>query len=321
MNGEIHYAPFERPLKTPFAYGSARMESRRGFLLRKSQGNSFAYAEASPLPGHSLDTYADVENALAQGGGSALPSLNFALECLARSPMPIKQFVVRSNALVPESPPAELEEKIRLASQTGYSCCKLKISPFSVSALPTVLEKFLNMKFRLDANRSLNPTLLEALSNELESRGALGRIDYLEEPFDGIWQDKAFRKFQIPLAADESAADPKSARRLLSSSSPPSIFVIKPTVFGGFKAVASFLAELKDSGSRGVITTALETETGRRAILSYLSSEPHEVAGLSTGLLFRENYLEDQATWNSIPAISSREQAWLDSLPWKAAAC
>ncbi|MFX7029285.1 hypothetical protein ABTH93_20310, partial [Acinetobacter baumannii] len=62
MSEALYYAPFERPLLTPFTYGAKSLTERRGFLLKR--GNFVS--EASPLPGHSVDTFEEVEQTLEQ---------------------------------------------------------------------------------------------------------------------------------------------------------------------------------------------------------------------------------------------------------------
>lgn len=320
MSAAICFAPFEKELRMPFVYGSQSLLTRRGFLLRKQLGEGFHYAEASPLPGHSRDSYEQVAMALEGNRKPSPPSLQFALECLARAERPFSH-PVRSNALLPAAPPEQMLAQLRAFAEIGYTHCKIKISAATFSAVPGLMEKFPRMRFRLDANRSLNPASLRELLGLLGKSNLLGQVDYIEEPFEGIWNDPSFVDTPLSFAADESAPDLSSVRNLLSARNPPSVFVLKPAIQGGLQATADLLEELRSRKLRGIVTSSLEAEPGRRALLAFLSENSGEVAGLCTGFLFKENFLADRPIWNSLPGPEKAEQEWLSKLPWKDSAC
>jgi hypothetical protein len=118
------------------------------------------------------------------------------------------------------------------------------------------------------------------------------------------------------LAADECAADPRFWRALLPS--PASVFVLKPTIGGGLASLAEKARMLEEAGKKVVYTSTFEAEPGRRALVAFLLSlASPNVAGIATGFLFEESFMEDRPLWEKIPAISPRELTWLENLPWK----
>jgi len=314
VTGAISYAPFERELRATFRYGSKTVDTRRGFILRRLNTGKAHYAEASPLPGHSLETLEEVALALELGKLKSSPSLCFAMEALDYEG---GNLPVRSNALLQAGTLEEARAELLGFLKQGYTHCKIKLGVLSVSEIADLMDANSDFLFRLDANRTLNPRSLDALIKQLDHRRLLDRIDYLEEPFEEIWQSADFSNAPLAFAADESAPTGERAVDLLSAKNPPKVVILKPTVQGSLTALSSLLDVLAEKKIRTVITSAIETEVGRRAILAFLSRHAREVAGISTGFLFKQNYLEDRASWASVPPISSAEQAWLDSLRWQ----
>jgi len=319
MNGSpISFAPYVRKLKISFAYGSRKLEERRGFLLRKKSVRGFCYSEAAPLPGHSQETLDQVEKALRKHTGAPPPSLRFALECLEMENGP--HFPVRSNALLQWRSYPEASADLKLFREQGYTHCKIKIAASILEEIGELIEANPNFLFRLDANQSLTPNELQRFLRIIEKRRIASKIDYLEEPFAEIWHSKAFANTPIKYAADESAHSLQASTELLDSLNPPGVFIVKPAVQGGLEDLSILLDRIRMRSARAVVTSTLETEVGRRAILSFVSQRKHEVAGLSTGFLFQEKYLDDCPSWPALPTISFEEQAWLDSLSWEESA-
>ncbi len=289
-------------------------------LQEKSASGTF-FSEASPLPGHSIETISDVERALNEEAiteeNISLPrSLRFAIEGLRAQKNPGKH-IVRSNALLRWSGLAEARLQLKSFERAGYTHCKLKIPSQGWEDRLDLMEEFPGICFRLDANLGLGPRGLENILHALASRNLFTRVDYLEEPFAGVWEQRAFRNGPLSLAADESAPTAAIALGLLEAVNPPTVFVIKPTVAGGLYSLTPFLERITAANKRFVFTSALETEAGRRSILSFLSVQRSEVCGLATGFLFRDNFLSDSYAWSSIPAPEAQELAFLNSLGWK----
>lgn len=311
MSGRFFFAAFERALKEPFRYGDIELRTRRGFLVSRQPGGAGLVAEAAPLPSHSPDTFEQLEAAL-EGRGPRTASLDFALSCLSDLSTP-GPHEVHSNFLVPLRSPEDSERALGLAMERGYTHCKLKVSPENLEQVPQLMKVFPRARYRLDANGALSPELLSRLLHQLDLGNLLAAVDYLEEPYSRFW-DQPFSGPKISFAADETAA-----LSLLTAPNPPSVFILKPAALGSLEALSSYLDTLRRQNVRAVVTTTLEAEPGRRALLRYLSRREHEVAGLSTGFLFAENYLPDQPAWTSVPGPSEHEAAWTRSLRWKEA--
>jgi hypothetical protein len=297
---KIAYAPYIRAFAQPFAYGNVVATERKGFVVRGEVNGQLFYSEASPLPGHSRESLVDVAAALASldVNNPVLPCVRFALSTLRAQGRPFHGPLF-SNALLPWR---GTEETTRLAREflaAGYPILKLKILEAHLGEQLAFLEAHPDVMFRLDANGALSePGMLRLF------QGIKGlRVDYLEEPRQGNWDSPLLAMAPVSLAADESLDE----INLLRAKFPPKVLVVKPMVTGG----------ALPPGRRLVYTTTLETEPGRRALMAWLGEDgTTEVSGLSTGFLFRENYLPDQPSWHALPPIGAGEQAWLDSLAW-----
>ncbi len=308
----------------PFLYGTQSVTERRGFLLKKSFPGGALFAEASPLLGHSADTLAQVEDSLASSTAHSLlndcvglpPSLRFAVESFSFLATPGK-YPVRSNALLRWEGREETRARLQTLIAGGYTHCKLKLSAENWEEQIRLLADFPQTKFRLDANRALSPATVEKIITHLLRASLTSRVDYFEEPFAGIWSEKSFSQSPVPFAADESVLRAENISPLLESPNSPAVFVIKPTVMGGLSSLSELAKALRNAGKRCVFTSALETEPARRALIAFLSTQPAEVAGLSTGFIFAENFLADQSTYPEAPVISPEERAHLDALSWK----
>ncbi|MGZ3651703.1 MAG: hypothetical protein ACXVB9_13795 [Bdellovibrionota bacterium] len=324
MSAALTYAVFDRTLLFPYVYGNNRLLSRSGVVIRRGE----FYSEASPLPGHSTDSLKDVIEAFqtkpaaqlleeaASGRGILPPSLRFALEGLVAQRSP-GTHVVRSNALLRWKNLKESSVQLGQFERAGYSVCKVKIPARGWEPILDLLDAFPAFTFRLDANLAIKPEILEALISSLERRKLLSRVEYLEEPFAGVWDLEAFRGSPLALAADESAPGASAAMALFDKKNPPSVFIVKPTVAGGLFSLQEFLDTLGAAGKKFVFTSTLECEAGRRSILAFLSRHSHETSGLSTGHLFLANFLGDQAEWKCIPETSAAEKNYLAGLDWQ----
>jgi O-succinylbenzoate synthase len=127
------------------------------------------------------------------------------------------------------------------------------------------------------------------------------------------------RESPVPLAADESVNSIDTALEFLSAPNCPQVFVIKPSVLGGLRSLLPLLRQLGQAGRRFTITSALETEVGRRAIYSFLGAESIPgTHGLATGFLFQENHFADVAELAELPPATKSEERFRQQLDWRA---
>jgi o-succinylbenzoate synthase len=326
----LAFAHYQRKLRTPFVYGSRSLWQREGIVLRRSQPGTEYYSEASPLPGHSTELLAEVLRFLSSPAPLAknptgafstpFPSLNFGLEALSvQDSFDFSHSKpVAANALVPAGPPEKMRELIQGQAERGFRTFKLKVHPGRAQELLPLLrwcgEK--NFVIRLDANQSMEEQELGIFFANLKRQGTSG-LEYMEEPTSS-WSSPVLRESPLPLAADESAGDGGKILSLLSGPSAPAVFILKPTVLGGGRVTDEYRKKIAAAGKKSVVTTALEAEPGRRALLAYLLSRGTEnAAGVCTGFLFAENFLPDLPLYSALPEIGPEERAWLGALNWK----
>jgi o-succinylbenzoate synthase len=325
---KVFFARYSRSLKAPFRYGEKSLSVREGLCLRLEAPGGTLYAEASPLPGSSREKIEQIEEILRIASGYSLyeavmddapvaadlpPALRFALEGFGAQSGPLKGKAA-SNALVAWEGPGKTREAILTKQAEGFHTVKLKVFNESVDAQLELIASLPGLRFRLDANRSLTEEALSRLFSGLEKIGP-EKVEYLEEPLSH-WRKPILARSPVPLAADECAADPRFWRALLPS--PASVFVLKPTIAGGLSSLAKKARLLEEAGKRVVYTSSFEAEPGRRALIAFLLSlDSPSLAGIATGFLFEDSFLEDRPHWEEAPTISPREHAWLENLPWK----
>lgn len=208
---------------------------------------------------------------------------------------------VRSNALLGLMELPELLNELRKLKQAGYQTVKLKLPPSTEEAytlMKTLCRHDPEMTFRFDANGSFSieeaDHLMARMQTEHQKAPIFKNIAYLEEP---LKQPRArilanLRKYQIPLASDESTRSPVDVRTFLKHKAIDAL-VLKPTLFGSFQEIASVYSLLKQSGSSQavpvIISSSMETAIGRTllahiaAFFNTINTTDH---GLATGGMF-----------------------------------
>lgn len=320
------YARFSRPFARPFVYGNSRLENRTGLIFRLQDERGIYFSEASPLMSHSRESVEDILLALSKLGLRDLPtakfdknlppSLRFALESLLleRNNPPFLN-AIESNALLPMAPLSELLPRINSLKVDGYLHIKLKISPIHIPLLKELLSMDLSVRWRLDANQSFGENEISSLFHSISAE-AWKNVEYLEEPL-ASWHATVLKDAPVDLAVDESVRDEVAALALVEKLGKCPVFILKPTVWGGLEATDNFARII--GWERVVVTSTLESEVGRRAILRWLSSgyPIQRAAGLSNGSLWKENFMKDQSCFKNLPAPNAEEINWLKSLDWK----
>lgn len=317
--------PFALPLRHPLATGAGVLRDRAGELIRAENGErqrgSDRESDPDAVPEGSPATAAGSRGKVHVGWGESTPVSGFApperfrtaaLAC-ARRDLEARQAGERVcdalarelgtrardrvpvNALLGAEAPNALAVEARAAAASGYRALKLKIDgrdPARALARVRTVRKAAGpgIALRVDANRSLPD---EATALRLLRALAELDVEYLEEPLAPRHARPApdaetlrrLRGAGVPLAADESAADPDAARSLLASRA-IDVLVLKPSVLGLGEAVA--LAGLaRRAGVRLVVTSALDGAVARAAALHLAAALPDPLlaCGLATGEL------------------------------------
>ena len=307
--------PFELSLSTPLETAAGRIDDRRGFLLRVSDGEGEGIGEATPLPGWTEsetrcraalqaietvddDVLADLDASAARHG------LSLALADLhaRREGVPLARWFgaetstdrVPVNATVGDLAPAETRARATEAVEEGFRTLKLKIGvrPVGedVARVREVREAVGDgVDLRLDANgawgREEAESALEALS--------VFSPEYVEQPLsaadiDGI---RALES-DVPIALDESLRTGDLERCLEVAD----VLVCKPMVFGGPDRVLEVADRARGAGVEVVLTTTIDAVVARLGTLALAAAvSPGTAHGLATGGLFAEDLGTDPA--------------------------
>lgn len=334
MSVYFSYAQFERPFTRPFRFGETSLHSRRGILIRRTDDHGSICTEASPLPGYSSDRLEEVAQALQYLSTPEIeemavrgalnrdlpPALSFALEGVGAQLAAGTRFRrISSNAFLSWAGAEETRRDFLARYQEGYRVFKVKAVEEWIAELPSFLRSLPEgqWKFRFDGNRSLSPAALANFFREMDRTQLLGRVDYFEEPLAN-WSHALVRESPVALAADETIASAADALRLLESPWSPQVFVLKPTVLGALGSLVPLVRQLERAGRRVVFTTTIESEAGRRALLSFLGAQDcNEVHGLSTGYLLQNNFLPDAPFYDHLPETSPEEMRFRQGLDWR----
>ncbi len=308
---KIGFEPYKIRFHQPLKTSASVWEFRRGWIVKVHSDGLTGLGEAAPLPGFSPESFEDCGVILTeisesvQPGGQDTPSILEILDQFThRSPAAVfgvetalydlqakKERILLSKWL---NPHAETSVKVN-ALYTGQSqlppgvkTVKVKLMAQSLksdlSLINAVIDRFGDqVLLRLDVNGGWNFRQAVETCRALESYP----VDYIEQPLPvhAVYEMAELRhSTTIPIAADESLTDLASAARLIEAEA-TDVFILKPTVSGGFAASGGIIRLAEEAGIRVVITSSLESTVGRLALLhltaAYKITEP---CGLLTDL-------------------------------------
>jgi O-succinylbenzoate synthase len=260
---------FQIPFKKPILLKGRIYESRQGVLLERNG----QWAEASPLPGFSLETVDDVVASL-RGKQKPPASLTFAFSALDE-PLAAPISVPYNFLLLGGS--EKIADKVIDCQFSKCKAVKMKVGQDSLeSDIQRVKEvrKALpdNIQLRLDANQSWD---FEEAVFFVESLADLD-FQYIEEPLrDPLRIEELFQLTGVNYALDESLVQ---AERLDPWPNAAAL-ICKPTLLGGRQAVEK-LARL---GKPVVFSAAFESGVGIMRIMQLAAEfSPDIPAGLDT---------------------------------------
>ena len=305
---------------------------RKGVLIRYSDNFVEAVTEVSPLPGFSSETFYEVISVIKDQHESLnsffsksyspnelkvflkqlpnLPSLQFALSFLGlqilsnRNRQSLFELFdvsrsrkIRINDVLPIQDVDETIRHLKESYQKGFRTFKIK-SGYPADNLIEILEginktSIRDCKFRIDANQSWPAYKSSEIIQSLEKFN----IEYIEEPFQN-YDLQALTNFEqtssIPIALDESIQSTDHLKKLLQIL-PDTIFVIKPLILGNLFDLFETLAQYRTHFNRIVVTTALESSIGRKAVASVASliGDQAMAHGLNTGRFFKTDLSND----------------------------
>ncbi len=181
----------------------------------------------------------------------------------------------------------------RAALAEGYRTLKIKVGALEpreavrrIGEIRQIVGSEVHL--RVDAARAWAP---DEARRALVDLAAL-EVEYVEEPAKDLGvllgdPDRSGAEALAPIAADESACPSALAWRWLASPERPSVFVLKPLLFGGLLEARSFALAAMSAGARVVVTSAFEGPIGLAAAVHLAASLPGApvACGLATGHL------------------------------------
>lgn len=312
MYATVSIFRFDLPLIQEMTSGSSR-SLRQGFLLclRDAEGRT-GWGEASPLPGYSPDSSADVQQAVGDLHGMKLPDLPdfHALSCFESVRPPSLRFALevallrlwsiradrawpllfRSDAIssVPcaglmSGAPVGWPKARDALSEKGFSTVKVKVGRVELDEELNMILRLADsaprMRWRLDANRGWT---LEEARKVLDACAGLP-IEFVEEPLaDSRDYPELLSTSPLGLALDES----------LFSMNPHHLdlfpglcaVVLKPTCLGGIVRSLDWAAAAHARGMQVILSACFESGCGIQALaeLYALLPGPAVAAGLDT---------------------------------------
>ena len=272
------------------------LPKRDGLILRYGLAAPYLWSEASPLPGFSSESLADILTAPLSSIPASLPSLRFALDGLRfqQAPPPERFAEVPVNALIPSGDIPSMRAAAEAAVAAGFRTLKIKIGrdiDAEIEFLSTLASLHPHLRLRLDANARLSL----AQATELLPRVASLNPEYLEQPVASTEDLMSLARISpIPIAADESVRTPDDAKRLLDDGA-VRVLILKPMMIGYWSDVIRIMESSYNKNVVSVITTSLESGIGRRLTAMFTSTYAPLIHahGLATGFIHDTDLLRD----------------------------
>lgn len=321
MNAQVQIEPLRLKLREPFVTGTRTYHARQIVRLRLEDRGLSVLGEAAPLPGFSRESAEEVERCLRENLGDiesfcrietdisqlldligrhfVQPAARFAVETLAlkrRAHLEnctvsglfgdARRDVIEVNATIPNLPAHAAKLRAEALCERGYRVFKVKLGPDlerNVQLLGAVREVLPEgCELRGDANGCWD---LRAAGTQLDALAPFA-LAYIEQPLPAgnEAQLAALRGAPVPIALDESLCDDAALLRALDREL-CDVFILKPTVLGGFARTREIAQRILACGKRFVITSALAGAIERRACFDLactLPGDPFPACGLNT---------------------------------------
>lgn len=339
----LNFYTFTLPFKKVFKTGAGDFLERSGIIIQYSDSKFEVLAEASPLPGFSVETLQQVKKNLIRHHKFInnffsieynleelrdflqtipdLASLQFAISYIGlkilshRNQQPVSKILgfdtpdfLKINDVIGNGNHDNLEKQIRRSIRQGFITIKIK-TPEPTSELASVLTNVYQSEptviFRLDANQSWKESELKSATLRFKHLP----IEYIEEPVqikNPQHLASLSSKSHIPIAIDESVSNPLQLRNFLQYL-PNNYYVIKPQLYGNLLDLHETISHQGTQVKMNiVITTLLESGVGRGIIaeIAAIFGNPDLSHGLHTGSVFNEELYQGFTVKNGILSIS-----------------
>ena len=315
------------------------------FLVLEKKGK-FGIGECGVLRGLSIDDIPEYEEMLKWTcenihlGKEVLykklknfPSIQFGMEQAFLSLASVDPFELFSSNFTKEECPIYINGLIWMGSEEfmhkqiqqkikeGFKCIKIKIGAIDfkteLSLLSSIREKYgrENIELRVDANGAFVPNKALGKLREL----AAYNLHSIEQPIkqgNVLEMKKLCSNTPFPIALDEELIGIFSIteKEKLLQTIQPQYIVLKPSLIGGFKGTAEWIALAEKYKIGWWVSSALESNIGLNAIAQWTytlySNLPQ---GLGTGSLFANNF-ESPLTVKKGTIYYSKHKKWKSNL-------
>jgi O-succinylbenzoate synthase len=270
------------PLKRPLLLaGGIKLHERKGIVIYNPE--TAGWGDAAPLPGFSIETIEDVQEAVRQKNWTdpALPSLRFAVDC-ANKLFQFHPGSVSINGLwIPSMEP--LHHFINRISDWEKPVVKVKLgTELDLQPLLDLVYSRPDIRLRLDSNRQWT------VEQALKVYGALPKesIDYFEEPlqkaedYASLWEREP-----VPVALDEALLKPEGT--VLSQQPGVKALVLKPSLLGGIDDWSTWIQWAKQKALTITWSHSFESAVGLWHLVNL--ARGFGPAGLDTADIFATN--------------------------------
>jgi o-succinylbenzoate synthase len=288
--------------------------------------NIVGLGECGPLPGLSLDARPDfeliLENVLGKLSGretlsldeiyefipSGFASITFGLETALLDLMNGGNRIIYKNDFISgkaipingliwmgdmDFTMSQINKKIA----EGFDCIKLKVGGLDFEkecdTLEYIRKRYFrqNIMIRLDANGAFKA---DDVLYKLEQLAKYD-IHSIEQPIKpGLAEmEELCRKSPIPVALDEELIGKETREQKIEmlKSIRPQFIILKPSLHGGLKSCADWIALAEQNNCGWWITSALESSIGLNAICQFTANYPVTIPqGLGTGAIYENNF-------------------------------
>lgn len=319
---KLTVTPARLRLARPVTTARAVLHERVGYQVAVTGAGTTGRGEAFPLPDFGTEALEASLAALAafQPTGfeaveelspmlaplEATPAARFAVEGALLEWLAVRRGIPTAlllgegrprlpvNALIEGADASTLADEARRAVDAGFRTLKVKVGSRSVSVDAQRLHAVRlavgpHVLLRVDANGGWTEGTARSVLRGLEALD----LELCEQPVAAHDVEALRRLTQlvpVPIAADESLAEPRLRARLLDADPRPavSVLVLKPAVLGGVVPALALARSAHAAGVASYVTTMLDGDIARAAaahLAAVLPAQTH-AHGLSTVELF-----------------------------------
>lgn len=308
---------YRLPLVAGAALRDRRLTCREGLLLRLCADGASGWGEIAPLPGFSLESLAEAEQAARQWLADWLtgepPACGLPSVAWGTSMAQAELAGTLPTALSHSVPLCHGDPDALFARLAGVPLAKMKVGLYEAvrdgMLVTLLLEALPQLRLRLDANRSWTPERARQFARYVPP-ALRARIAFIEEPCHSPAASREFaRQSGIAIGWDESGREPGFA---LQAEPGVAALVIKPMLVGSLAQVTAQVAQARAAGLEVVISAAIESSLGLTQ-LSRLAAwlTPETPPGLDTLSMMNAQLLR---VWPGTPlplwGIDQLEVAW-----------